>query len=224
MIFKLFDKLSLMVLIDIRNFFGFHFFNSSPMDDSVSNIVGICEPYRVVLIFQKFTMHSDDLNVVQLRDEIAYFGALKFTILLLIMLYQFNVFTKGSKVVYDFILWFLKVNFGIELYEEGNTKSCLGLKTCLDACDIFLSLIFCRKFCLESVVCEYLGHHLIFFPYYDKIFVKFTTSLSSVGVRSFGATFTNRGPECCAWAFWTGISFLRFCLAFNGTTTILHLG
>ena len=141
MIFKLFDKLSLMVLIDIRNFLGFHLFKSSPMDNPISNIVCICEPYRVVLILQKFTMHSDNLNVVQLRDEIANFGALKFTILLLIMLYQFHVFTKGSKVVYDFILWFLKVNFGIELYEEGNTKSCLGLKTCLDACDIFLSLI-----------------------------------------------------------------------------------
>ena len=131
-----------MVFIDVGYLFSFDFLQTSTVNDSVCNVMCICKPNRVVLIFQKLAMHSYNFNVVKLRDEIANFNALKLAVLLLIVLNKLNIFSIRPEIVDYLALRVLPVDFGIELHKEGNTKARLSLQTGLDARDILVSLVF----------------------------------------------------------------------------------
>ena len=76
MLFKLLNQLCLMVFIDVGDLFCFDLLQSPTVDDSVCNVVRISEPDRIVLVFQELTVHPDDFNVVEFRDEVANFDAL----------------------------------------------------------------------------------------------------------------------------------------------------
>ena len=66
MLLKLFNQLSLVVLVDVRDLLRLDLLEATTLDLSTGDVSGMTEPNGFVLVFQEFAMHSDNLNVVEL--------------------------------------------------------------------------------------------------------------------------------------------------------------
>ena len=112
-----------------------------------------------------------------LRNIVAYLGTLEQTVFVLIILYKIYTFPKSSKIISNPTIRVFQVYVSIKFHKERDSKTRFGFETCLDACNIFISMRLTRKLSLEIIICEYLFRHCLLLSNNCNIFVVVLTTI-----------------------------------------------
>ena len=133
MIFKLFDELGLMILVDVRDLLCCQLIFGLALDSPIDNLISIREPNRIIVVFEELTLHAQDLDIMKLGNEVGHFHALHLAVLKWIRLDELDVFSETSKVIDDLLIGLLDLHRSIELDYDGLAEATLRFKTCLYA-------------------------------------------------------------------------------------------
>ena len=133
MVFELFDKLGLVVLVNVRDLLCGQLIFSLALDPPVDNLISVGEPDRIIVILEELTLHAQDLDIMQLGNKVRHFHALHLTVLKWIWLDELDVFAETSEVVHDLLVGLFDLHRCIELDYDRLAKAAHRFKACLYA-------------------------------------------------------------------------------------------
>ena len=133
MIFKLFDELVLVILIDVRDLLCGQLIFGLTLDPPENNLVSIREPNRIIVVFEELTLHAQNLYIMQLGNEVRHLITLLLAVLEWIGLDEIDVVTQTSIVVLDLLVGLTDFHRCIELDYDWLAEATFRFKTCLYA-------------------------------------------------------------------------------------------
>jgi len=74
------------------------------LDAAEGDLVSMSEPNSLVVILEEFTLHANDLDLVQFGDIVGHFVALLHAVLKLVVLDELDIVAEAAIVILDALL------------------------------------------------------------------------------------------------------------------------